>query len=1153
MGLLPTAIKRKITHLKSGGGHFDISVVVPIYNTERYLADCIDSILGQTKSGLQVILVDDGSTDGSAAIGKAYAKHHPNVTYVYKENSGVAATRNLGASLASGEYLTFVDSDDLLDPHMFERLYALAKHFDAQVATCGMAHFNDLSDRKYPSPLYDNAFRETKIQAGNLEELPLQIFNTSCCNKLFQRHFYEQNHLECPEGQVYEDIPFSIESLAKAPSIAATPEKLYLYRVRTSDTNSITQQRHDIQNLKDRLTALRSTLDYLQKHNSESLCKVFQDRTITHDLKLHFKSFPTIDAKLQADAAAAIASYVDECIDADVLAASSSLAKMKIELCRKGDVDTLKRVIAYEAGAHKKAPVHLSDGRLLTKAPAFMDADALDVSKEVFWPEPVTSIEHIALDGTESLATLGGKANSPSAIASGSQAPSKDETLCISGKIYQRYVPIAAGQQSYRAFLTDEFDNELAELEILPWQPQRILQSHKVMRNLYDQSIIDYAGCGYTVRIPVGIFNQALAAAKSENTNINSLLIRIDYANVLFSGSIYASKPDAPVKALATEIAGIEFAPGGWLRINDCAQAVASLRKLAAKNAERSRAVKTNKATETNTDGVYAPKEHDAYSLRKSATPSPAPAAPSTAPSPKLSVVIPIHGDDSDLPAALDSLAAQSLSDIQIILADNGSSLDGTNVSLLYARRYENFEYHRVSPGLLGQTCNAGARFATGAYLAFASPYDSMAEHAYAHLLEEAQKSNANIVAGDIVHSFDRAENKPCDLARKAYAQATARMCTAEHPELLYSCMPWNHLIKRSFYEEQGLSWPEDATFEDGRLMTKALLAAGEISYLPEPVFIWRKRNRSYAAIERQADQIQAFINKLKMLSEADEELAALGASQQTLEFNGLKRLDTDLRSDLLQLPSAMPEGQTAAAQALASYLQTIPAKSFAALRAIERMKYHYAATGHFDQLVTLREYELGDYKLLEVSRDSQGNYVGAFPFTDLDASFFIMNEGLKRSGLSTNINGMKLEGDALKITGQVYPYRIPIPNEDGLALSVELVSFADGSTTKLDIALKKSKKETRTLKSPNGSTLTLSQPFRSYALLIDFALLQSLSADDYRITARYSIPGLEFDAFNLGKPLANKNIQPLEFAAGGVKITAHFGLSNELVLSVRK
>ncbi len=1144
MGLLPTAIKRKITHLKSGGGHFDISVVVPIYNTERYLADCIDSILRQTKSGLQVILVDDGSTDGSAAIGKAYAKRHPNVTYVYKENSGVAATRNLGASLASGEYLTFVDSDDLLDPHMFERLYALAKHFDAQVATCGMAHFNNLSDRKYPSPLFDNAFRGTSVRAGNLEELPRQIFNTSCCNKLFLRSFYLKEELSFPEGVVYEDLPFSIFALEKAARIAATPEKLYFYRVRTGDETSITQQRHDVENLRARLNASRVVLDYLAKNSSASLQKLYQDRSIEHDLKLAFRSTPDTAKECLPEAIEAIASYVDDCIDADVLAASSSLAKMKIELCRKGDVDMLKRMIAYEAGAHKKTPVHLSDGRLLTKAPAFMDVSALDVSKEVFWPEPVTSIEHIALDGTESLAAEGSKANSTRAIASGGQTDAnarrmsaEDDALCISGKIYQRYVPIAAGQQSYRAFLTDEFDNELAELEVLPWQPQRILQSHKVMRNLYDQSIIDYAGCGYTVRIPVGIFNQALAAAKSENTNINSLLIRIDHANLLFSGSIYASKPDAPVKALAEEMAGIEFAPGGWLRISDCAQAVASLREFSAESLKPTSTTRPNEAFETD-----AP-----------APSSPTAGAPSPAPSPKLSVVIPIHGDDSDLPTALDSLTAQSLSDIQLILADDGSSLDGTNVSQLYARRYENLEYHRVSPGSLGQTCNAGARFATGAYLAFASPYDSMTEHAYAHLLEEAQKSNANIVAGDIVHSFDRAENKPCDLARKAYAQATARMCTAEHPELLHSCMPWNHLIKRSFYEEQGLSWPEDATFEDGRLMTKALLAAGEISYLPEPVFIWRKRNRSYAAIERQADQVQAFINKLKMLSEADEELAALGASQQTLEFNGLKRLDADLRSDLLQLTSASPEGQATAAQALASYLQTIPAKSFAALRAIERMKYHYAATDHFDQLVTLREYELGNYKLLEVSRDGQGNYVGAFPFTDLDASFFIMNGGLKRSGLSTNINGMKLEGDALKVTGQVYPYRIPIPNEDGLTLSGELVSFADGSSTKLDIALKKSKKETRTLKSPNGSTLTLSQPFRSYTLLIDFALLQSLSAGDYRITARYSIPGLEFDAFKLGKPLASKNIQPLEFAAGGVKITAHFGLSNELVLSVRK
>lgn len=1144
MGLLPTAIRRKITQLKSGGGRFDVSVVVPIYNTERYLASCIDSILGQTKSKLQLILVDDGSTDGSAVIGKEYAKRHPNVTYVYKENSGVAATRNLGASLASGEYLTFVDSDDLLDPRMFERLYTLAKHFDAQIATCGMAHFNELSEAKYPSPLYDNTFKGTGIQAGNIEELPLQIFNTSCCNKLFQRRFYEQNHLECPEGQVYEDIPFSIESLAKASTIVATPEKLYLYRVRTSDTNSITQQRHDIQNLKDRLTALRSTLSYLQKNNSESLCKVFQDRTITHDLKLHFKSFPTIDAELQADAAATIASYIDDCIDADVLAASSSLAKIKIELCRQGDIDMLKRVIAYEAGAHKKAPIHLENGRLFTKTPAFMNENALDVSKEVFWPEPITSIEHIALED-EGRGTTN-EDGSTGESARGCQADAGQEALLISGKIYQRYVPVSAAQQACRAFLTDEFNNNLAELEVLPWQPQRILQAHKVMRNLYDQSIVDYSGCGYTLRIPVATFKQALAAAQAENPGVDCLLVRIDYANPLFSGSVYASKPDAPVKAIASEIAGIEFAPGGWLRIGNLAQTAKSLSELSAGCVKCTNTPTLSETSTSNIDTARAPMGHNTLSPHGGKAPSPTPA-------PALSVVVPIYGDDSDLPAALDSLAAQSLGDIQVILADGGSTLDGTNVALVYARRYRSFEYHRVEASTLGQACNEGAKLATGAYLAFASPYNTMPEHAYEHLLEHALGTKATIIAGDIEHSFDRNANKPCDLARKAYAQATAQMQVARHPELLYSCMPWNHLIKRSFYEEQGLSWPNDAFFEDSRLMTKAFFAAGRISYLPEPTFVWRKRNRNYAAVERQADQVQALISKLKLLEAADQELARRGASQRIMEFNGFKRLDTDLRTDLLQLPSASPEGQAIAAEALALYLQSIPKQSFARLRAIERMKYHYAATGAFGQLIALREYELGDYKLLKVSRNSQGDYTGDFPFTNLDESFFVMDEGLKHSGLSTNINGMKIEGEALKLTGQVYPYRIPVPEEAGARLSAELISFADGSTTSLGIALKKSKKETRTLKSPNGGTLTLEQPFRSYTLLIDFALLQGLDAGDYRVLARYSIPGLSFDPFNLGKPLASKNIQPLEFAAGGAKITARFGLGNELVLSVEK
>lgn len=110
-----------------------ISVIVPVYNVEDYLEECINSILGQTYKNLEIILVDDGSTDNSSKICDIYEKKDKRIKVIHKENGGLSSARNEGLKYRTGEYISFVDSDDFIDKTMYEKLYSAIKKYDADV------------------------------------------------------------------------------------------------------------------------------------------------------------------------------------------------------------------------------------------------------------------------------------------------------------------------------------------------------------------------------------------------------------------------------------------------------------------------------------------------------------------------------------------------------------------------------------------------------------------------------------------------------------------------------------------------------------------------------------------------------------------------------------------------------------------------------------------------------------------------------------------------------------------------------------------------------------------------------------------------------------------------------------------------------------
>ncbi|MBQ3194486.1 MAG: glycosyltransferase [Oscillospiraceae bacterium] len=203
-----------------------ISVIVPVYNVERYLARCVDSILAQTYENLQIILVDDGATDASGNICDEYAAKDSRITVIHKKNGGLSSARNAGIEAARGEYLAFVDSDDWIEPEMYACLLALLKKYDAELVCAGRYDVNGTTGEK------KNGLcpREEACISG--EEMVGKIFlwdgcDSSACDKLYHRSLFET--FRYPEGKVCEDVPTTYRIVLQAARAVLCKRRFYNY------------------------------------------------------------------------------------------------------------------------------------------------------------------------------------------------------------------------------------------------------------------------------------------------------------------------------------------------------------------------------------------------------------------------------------------------------------------------------------------------------------------------------------------------------------------------------------------------------------------------------------------------------------------------------------------------------------------------------------------------------------------------------------------------------------------------------------------------------------------------------------------------------------------------------------------------------------
>lgn len=236
-----------------------ISVIVPIYKVEDYIHRCVDSILNQTYTNLEIILVDDGSPDNCGKICDEYANKDSRIVVIHRVNGGLSAARNSGINVCKGEYIGFVDSDDCIHPQMYELLYKDICQYNTPLAFCqpNMCHNQRISNIE----LLDHT--EFCDSLYVLEKSLLDIIWWSACTKLYHHSLLDD--IRFPEGRNNEDYPVTIRIFDKCERIAVNYNKLYNYCLRKG---SIARSKFNV-NKFDTIESAKDVHEYMKVHHPE--------------------------------------------------------------------------------------------------------------------------------------------------------------------------------------------------------------------------------------------------------------------------------------------------------------------------------------------------------------------------------------------------------------------------------------------------------------------------------------------------------------------------------------------------------------------------------------------------------------------------------------------------------------------------------------------------------------------------------------------------------------------------------------------------------------------------------------------------------------------------------------------------------------------
>lgn len=251
----------------------DISIIVPIYNAEKYIAKCVDSLVNQTKKELEFILINDGSTDNTEEIIKTYKDKR--IKYYKNKNQGIGKTRNFGISKSTGKYIMFLDSDDYLSKNACQKMYEKILESNSDLVICDFYKVYDsgkTEEVKLPN------FSETSLKG---KPSIINEINLAPWNKIYKRELIIKNKIKFIENLKYEDAPFVIEALSKAKKISKLNESLNYYVIHGNSETTVRDKRcFDILKIVDIIRRNTKDKKYLKEEVDKLTVKIITNYTV---------------------------------------------------------------------------------------------------------------------------------------------------------------------------------------------------------------------------------------------------------------------------------------------------------------------------------------------------------------------------------------------------------------------------------------------------------------------------------------------------------------------------------------------------------------------------------------------------------------------------------------------------------------------------------------------------------------------------------------------------------------------------------------------------------------------------------------------------------------------------------------------------------
>ncbi|WOP19848.1 glycosyltransferase family 2 protein [Raineyella sp. LH-20] len=341
-----------------------VSAVVPFCGVEEYIRPCLDSIRRQTLTDFEVVLVDDGSRDRSAEIAAEVCAADSRFRMVSQERGGPGPARNLGVGQATGRYLMFVDSDDLLAPRAFAQLATSLEESGSDVAGAHVWRLG-LQRGLETSWAHREPFAE-RLQRTSIREVPLLMRDRMVWNKMWRRTFWDDHGFAFP-AMLFEDYPIAMRAHLEAAAVDLLPDPVYVWRERPSG-DSISQQGDQVHNVRDRVTAAVAVLDLVDERGDDELRELVHSHFVDVDVR---EVLGSLVAAAPADRSAMrplAAELVDRIDPEQVALAVPDLRRAYVAL-RMGDVEQALAIGRYRAG--DRAPeVLAAAGKTVRPLPA---------------------------------------------------------------------------------------------------------------------------------------------------------------------------------------------------------------------------------------------------------------------------------------------------------------------------------------------------------------------------------------------------------------------------------------------------------------------------------------------------------------------------------------------------------------------------------------------------------------------------------------------------------------------------------------------------------------------------------------------------------------------------------------------------------------